>query len=301
MINPQWLKTFVTLVEQGSFTRTAEQLAMTQPGVSQHIKKLEDYYATALLNRYGKQFELTPAGEQVYRFAHNLLAREQDLREQLKSDDPHAGLCRITSPGALGLRLYPRLVLLQQAHPELEIHYEVAPNHRIESELISNRIELGLMTRQPSSANLVATSSGQERLCLVTARNMTATDYSALCELGLISHPDAEHHTTLVMQANFPKQFTGMSDLPVRGYVNQINLILEPVAAGLGFTVLPASAVASYRDTSAIRTAELPETVHETIYRVSKKYRPLPVRYQFLYERLFTPDESTIACDQFSR
>ncbi|MGL5799515.1 MAG: helix-turn-helix domain-containing protein, partial [Plesiomonas sp.] len=37
MINPIWLKTFISLVDTGNFSRTAEKLNMTQPGVSQHI------------------------------------------------------------------------------------------------------------------------------------------------------------------------------------------------------------------------------------------------------------------------
>ena len=41
MINPTWLNTFCTLVEVNHFTQTAERLFMTQSGVSQHIKKLE--------------------------------------------------------------------------------------------------------------------------------------------------------------------------------------------------------------------------------------------------------------------
>jgi DNA-binding transcriptional LysR family regulator len=42
MLNPNWLKTFVTLIDTGHFTKTAEKLFMTQPGVSQHINKLEN-------------------------------------------------------------------------------------------------------------------------------------------------------------------------------------------------------------------------------------------------------------------
>ena len=37
MLNPVWLETFITLVDTGHFTQTAEKLHMTQPGVSQHI------------------------------------------------------------------------------------------------------------------------------------------------------------------------------------------------------------------------------------------------------------------------
>ena len=40
MLNATWLNTFTTLCEVGHFTRTAELLGMTQPGVSQHLHKL---------------------------------------------------------------------------------------------------------------------------------------------------------------------------------------------------------------------------------------------------------------------
>ncbi|MGY0583116.1 MAG: LysR family transcriptional regulator, partial [Paraglaciecola chathamensis] len=51
MINPIWLKTFCTLVDLGHFTKTADVLFMTQSGVSQQIKKLEEQLATPLLIR----------------------------------------------------------------------------------------------------------------------------------------------------------------------------------------------------------------------------------------------------------
>jgi DNA-binding transcriptional LysR family regulator len=55
MINPVWLRSFCTLVEVGHFTRTAENLYMTQSGVSQHIHKLEAYLGQPLLIREGKR------------------------------------------------------------------------------------------------------------------------------------------------------------------------------------------------------------------------------------------------------
>src|SRR5690349_13516467 len=51
MINPSFLKTFVTLVETRSFTRTATRLGMTQPGVSQHLRWLEEYFGATLIER----------------------------------------------------------------------------------------------------------------------------------------------------------------------------------------------------------------------------------------------------------
>ena len=65
VINSQWLRTFITLVELKHYSQTADKLCMTQPGVSQHIKKLEAQMGARLLNRIGKKFELTEAGSQA--------------------------------------------------------------------------------------------------------------------------------------------------------------------------------------------------------------------------------------------
>ena len=287
MVNLYWLKTFVTLVEQGHFTRTADLLAMTQPGVSQHIKKLEDYYETPLINRHGKSFELTPSGETVFRFARNLLENEQHVKEKLGRDDTFSGLCRLSSPGALGLKIYPQLVQIQKEYPDLNILFEIAPNHRIESELLNNHIDCGFMTQQPKSKSLSAQAVAKEKLCLAVPEHFSGESYQDLKALGMINHPDATHHTSLLFQANFSNEFKDISDLPVKGYINQINLILEPVAAGLGFTVLPESVIQSFPRPNSVRVLELTSAAEETIYRVSNTHKLLPSRFGFLQERLF--------------
>ena len=288
MVNPVWLKTFITLVEQGHFTRTAEVLAMTQPGVSQHIKRLEEYYQTSLINRYGKQFELTSSGEAVYRFAQELIENEVHLRESLVQDHPYNGTCRISSPGALALNIYPQMVALQQQFPELSIHYEVAPNHRIEEELLNNHIDCGLMTRPPKHESALSSQTiSSEQLCLVVPSAFNYSGYSSLKKLGLIGHPDASHHVSLLFQENFPELFRGIESFPDKGSINQINLILEPVAAGLGFTVIPVSVVQCFSRPEQLQVVELPCPVNETVFLVTKTHRPLASRYSFIFDRLF--------------
>ena len=88
MINITWLRTFCALAEFGHFTRTAERLHMTQSGVSQHIRKLEDQLDTDLLIRQGKQFSLTNAGEQLYKEAGEILQRLSNLEQRI-GEDPH--------------------------------------------------------------------------------------------------------------------------------------------------------------------------------------------------------------------
>ena len=79
MINITWLRSFCTLVEVGHFTRTAERLHMTQSGVSQHVRKLEQQLGAELLVRQGKQFSLSDAGERLYADARGILLALSNL------------------------------------------------------------------------------------------------------------------------------------------------------------------------------------------------------------------------------
>lgn len=62
MLNATWIETFTVLAEEGHFTRAAQRLNMTQPGVSQHLRKLERQVGHPLIAQDGKSFTLTEAG-----------------------------------------------------------------------------------------------------------------------------------------------------------------------------------------------------------------------------------------------
>ncbi|MBJ7553700.1 LysR family transcriptional regulator [Marinomonas spartinae] len=72
MLNTHHLETFKTLVETGSFTQTAQRLGLTQPAVSQHIKKLEQGLGATLLVRHGRTTELTAAGKVLVQHINEL-------------------------------------------------------------------------------------------------------------------------------------------------------------------------------------------------------------------------------------
>ncbi|SHG76016.1 LysR family transcriptional regulator [Ferrimonas marina] len=285
MVNLSWLQTFCTLVETGHFTRTAEKLAMTQPGVSQQIRKLEQHFGQNLLQREGKRFRLTDAGEQVYRQGRQSLAQLSQLEQSLATDDPYQGHCRLASPGSLGLKLYPLLLEQLVSHPGLSLDYRFAPNDGIERDLSERRLDLALMTRPSALAELRCEPFASEQLLLVTPSHCHEVDWPTLQSLGFVGHPDGEHHARLLLGANFP-QFEQDDPLPLRAFSNNIGTILAPVARGLGFTVLPANAVQAFAPQSALRIHPLPNPVEETVYRVQRRYQALPKRFELLLETM---------------
>lgn len=280
MINITWLRTFCTLAEVRHFTRTAERLYMTQSGVSQHVRKLEEQLETDLLIRHGKQFSLTNAGEQLYREAGEILQRLSNLEQRIGEDPAYEGLVRLMSPGSVGLKLYPQLLALQQQYPNLVIDYRFAPNADIERALANHEVDIGFMTDISDDETVRCKPMAQEALILVTPATIVEPSWEQLIELGFIDHPDGAHHAGMLLTANY-EQFQHIHDFDKKGFSNQIGLILEPVSRGIGFTVLPAHAVAAYPKPKLIKSHHLPIAVSETIYLAVR-------RQQLLVNRMYT-------------
>lgn len=300
MLNQQWLLTFMTLVEVGHFTQTAHKLFMTQPGVSQHIKKLEQQIGAPLLQRIGKRFELTVAGETLYRYACQRQADERQLLSELQVDNEFVGDCRFGCSGAIASLLYPHFLEYQILHPELSITMEAAPNKRIVTAILDNQLDIGIVTRAGDDLELSYQLIGHAPLSLVLPSQYRGQviDLALLNHIGFINHPDGEYYLQQVLQANFqglPKDALSVVDpivaqgrslqhpniRPIRrsGYVNQLSQILLPVSKGLGFTVLPQSTVNAFVAQERLWSAKLAQLVQESHYLVYKTHRPLPKRY----------------------
>ncbi len=289
MLNPVHLRTFISLAETHHFTETAKRLNMTQPGVSQHIKKLEEQLGTALLNRFGKSFELTQAGERLYRYGLEQVKTEARFVRSLASDNIHQGVCQIACSGSMAMRLYPELLKLQKQYAGLTIAVEAAPNPAIIQRVKNNQSDLGLTTQPVSDPDIESTRLGEDDLCLIVPRNQQIKpSWQDLMTIGFIDHPDGEHYASQLLAINFPDEFRGIEKVPKTGYINQLSQILLPVSEGLGFTVLPRSSVEAFPHTDRIEIVNLQRSVQEPVYLITKKYRPLAARYQLVKELLYS-------------
>ncbi|WP_394224864.1 LysR family transcriptional regulator [Pseudoalteromonas spongiae] len=280
MLNNIWLKTYITLVETKSFTKTADLLAMTQPGVSQHLQKLESYCGQALIKRYGKAFEITEQGKLVYDYALSTFKGQIDLLEQLSFDDKHSGVCRIACSGANALSLYEKLIAQQVKLPKLVCELEIAPNERILEHIQQGSIDLGIVNHYSADKGFSATRLSHEKISVVMAKAWqgTITSFDDLCQRGFINHPDGKHYLSMVF-TQLDQHPSSIEFVPISGYINQLNQILLPVSKGLGFTVLPQVAIAHSPFKDVLCEFKLPKPISQPRYLVKKYQRDLPARF----------------------
>src|SRR4051812_7692515 len=85
------LRYFVAVVDEGSFTRAAERVFVSQSGVSAQVRQLERELGQPLLDRSDRRVRTTDAGEAILPFARSALAAVDGIRE---AADDVAGLVR---------------------------------------------------------------------------------------------------------------------------------------------------------------------------------------------------------------
>src|SRR5258708_32206703 len=81
MFDLELLRSFVSVVDSGGFTRAGERVHRTQSTVSQQIKRLEDDVGQPLLNRSGKDVTPTEDGERLLSYARRLLSLAEEARD----------------------------------------------------------------------------------------------------------------------------------------------------------------------------------------------------------------------------
>src|SRR3954466_19768 len=121
MLDLELLRTFVSVVEAGGFTRAGERVHRTQSTVSQQIKRLEEDIGQVLLHRDGKDVRPTEAGERLLSYARRLLALAEEARDVVARPDSE-GAIRLGIPEDFAAyRLTKLLAAFSRSHPGVRL------------------------------------------------------------------------------------------------------------------------------------------------------------------------------------
>ena len=267
MLNPQWLRSFAMLAQAGSFTSAADELGLTQAAVSQHVRHLEDALGPLLIRR-PRALELTPAGRALLEYCADMELANDRLRARL-SEDVESGVVGLITPGSIGLFLYPRLLDLQGKTPGLIIRHRFAPDAEVLENVLQNRFDVGLVSLKPDDPRLAASPFSEEPLELVYPAGEHVEGWADLERIGFVDHPDGKAMASRLLSRHYPGN-PGVHTLPCRGVSNQVSLMLEPVARGFGFTVIPRYARQAFAPKEQIRVLDCQAPVIDKLWLIHR-------------------------------
>lgn len=162
------LRTFVAIVDTGSFTRAADAVAKTQSAVSMQMRRLEERVGKPIFLRDGRQSRLSEDGERLLAHARRLL-RLNDETLALFGDAALTGRVRLGTPDEYADRFLPEIMArFSSSNPRAEVTVVCAPTPNLVEAIEAGDLDVAIVThvREKGAAEVIR----REPLLWVTGR-----------------------------------------------------------------------------------------------------------------------------------
>jgi DNA-binding transcriptional LysR family regulator len=237
------LEYFIEVVRQGSFSKAAARLHVTQPSISKMVKALEDELAVTLFLRNTKQVELTDAGQALLAQAQQIVGLFQNLTVELDDvSQLRKGRLRLGMPPIAASTVFPRVLgEFKRAYPGVGIELYEYGSKRIEEAVLDGTLDVGVVCTLPvKNALLAVYSCIRDPLRVIVhpthpLAGREAVDFAALADESFVLYrEDFSLHDHILQrcgQAGFKPR--------VICETSQREFMTGMVAANLGVALLP--------------------------------------------------------------
>jgi len=234
-MNIQLLKTFITAAKYENFRKTAEELFLTQPAITKHIRKLEEEMKVNLFERRRQSIFLTEAGHYFLPIAKRIAAEyDEGLQEFESWKRGYNRKLVIAAAPQIASSFLP--IILQKfidENSDIEVLINVTNSYKIGEEIERGRAEIGLTRLKPSIPDIFCRVIHEDPVILVGPAEQWCDEEKALKKYRLITHNHPAYWDSLLnnIQSIYPMVRT----MPV----NQIEISKKLIERGLGISYLP--------------------------------------------------------------
>lgn len=275
-LNLDYLRTFLDVIELGSFSAAAERLELTQPAVSLQVRQLEKRLGIRLIERIGRKARPTAAGAELAGYAGQIDALVSTALDGMARHATGAvGRVRIGTGATACIFLLPPILRdLRRRFPTLEITVSTGNTADIVKAVDDNIIDAGLVTLPTAGRMLEITPVLDDEFVLIAPPNMqlparlTAAALSTLPVLLFEPGGNTRHITD---------KWFARSDITLQPIMSlgSVEAIKELVRAGLGCAVLPGMATRQARDRKGLVVRSLSPKLHRTLALVIRRDKTL--------------------------
>jgi DNA-binding transcriptional LysR family regulator len=232
--DPLLLRTFLAVAESLSFTQAAERLHLSQPTVSQHVRRLEDSIGRQLFRRDTRTVDLTEDGEAMTGFARTILAAHEQAASYF-TGSALRGRLRFGASDDLALTQLPQILReFRQLHPRIDLELTVTQSGLLHRRLNAGHLDLVFVKNEPGDARgqLVR----RDRLVWV---GLERTSVDADKPVPLVAYQAPSYSRAAALRALERAGRTWRITCNTR----EVNGVVAATRAGLGIAVFPQSLV----------------------------------------------------------
>jgi DNA-binding transcriptional LysR family regulator len=276
------LEYFVTVVDEGSFTRAAQILHVTQPGLSHQIQALERDLGGPLLERLPRKVRLTPAGRTALPHARASLAHaERTGSAARRASGVETGELHVGTLFSISVGVLPRaLAVWRRRYPELQAHLvEFRHTEDLIAAMEAGRADVAVGPTPPAWDGPASEIGVEEFVIVAAADTDLPTDPPRVRMVDLADH-DWVHFTALSGLAGILDAACDAAGFQPRVSVRteQSTSALNLVTAGLGIGLVPANVIPPHFEGKLLR----PEPTVSRPLSVYTRVRPDPITAAFV-------------------
>lgn len=290
-LNLNQLRIFHHVATLSSFTRAAEKLHLTQPGISKHIGALEAHYGTQLFDRLGKKVAMTQAGEILFEAVTKMFQLLEEANTKIGDLMGLAGgRLHIGASIMIGTYILPGvLAKFKQRHPAVDIAIDISLSEQIENKVLNNALDVGLIGHHAADSRLVGQRFKTDKMMLIVpAGHGWAKREAPVALRQLIDQPfllpQQGSGTRKILEKLFQQSGIRPKQVMEMGTTEGVKKAVE---AGLGISILSAHIVQSELANGRISSLPVKDAALERdLYAVYRKDRYLSVAAQTFLHRL---------------
>lgn len=167
------LKVFDTVAKRLNFTKAANELNITQPAVTKHIKEIELNLNIKLFERNGTKIKLTKAGEILLKYTEEIFSVYQKMEFEIgQLQEKQKGILRLGASTTIAQYVLPPILAeFRKRFPEIQLSLVIQNSERIEELLGNHKIDVGLIEAQIKNRTFHYFPFMKDEIVLVSRQN----------------------------------------------------------------------------------------------------------------------------------
>lgn len=278
------LKVFASVFKNRSFSKASEELHLTQPTISNHIKSLEDEFDCKLFDRLGRTIIPTNEAEVLYGQSLEVIEKAETLREaisRLKKD--LTGKLIVGASTIPGVYLMPSIMAeFQRKHPSISFQILISDSKGIIDSISQHELLLGIVGAKLGNEQINYIPFVEDELIVVSSPSLVnkgAMTLKELIDLPMVLREEGsgtrrETEKFLVSKGISPE------DIKIAGIFGSTDAVKQAVKAGLGVSIVSRFSVSDELEYKVLEEIKLTDTqMKRRFYIVTHKKRTLPRAY----------------------
>jgi len=284
-MNIHQLIIFVSVFKNKSFSKASDEVQLTQPTISNHIRALEDELDCKLFDRSKKTIVPTKEAEVLYGHSVDIIEKADTIKDalgQLKKE--LTGKLVIGASTIPGVYLMPRVMTeFQKKYPSISFQILISDSRGIVESITRHELLLGIVGAKLGHEQINYTPFVEDELIVVSSPSLVKDGTMTLKELVKMPMVLREEGSGTRRETEKFLEGRGVSldDLRVNSIFGSTDAVKQAVKAGLGVSILSRYSVADELEHNILEEIKLTDIqMKRRFYVVTHKKRTLPRAYE---------------------